>query len=99
MNWEGQIFRTNNQHEAQDKLSKQFTLSIQQWLMIIMVVAILLRVISSLMQGETVQPLPGVFDQISYDELARRVIDGHGFSFATDHWPATRAGEPTAHWS
>jgi hypothetical protein len=40
-----------------------------------------------------------MYDQISYDELARRVIGGHGCVFATDHWPATRAGEPTAHWS
>jgi 4-amino-4-deoxy-L-arabinose transferase-like glycosyltransferase len=28
-----------------------------------------------------------------------RVLTGHGFTFATDWWPATKASEPTAHWS
>jgi hypothetical protein len=65
----------------------------------ILVLAIVLRIASALYQGNQVVALPGIFDQISYDELARRVIGGHGFSFATGHWPATRAGEPTAHWS
>ncbi|MCX6044215.1 MAG: glycosyltransferase family 39 protein [Chloroflexi bacterium] len=99
MNWQGQILRTDLKHEPQPKVSDRSAWALQRSLLIIMVVAILLRVISSFAQGETVQPLPGVFDQISYDELARRVVDGHGFSFATEHWPATRAGEPTAHWS
>ena len=62
-------------------------------------VAILLRLVSALYQGNTVVPLPGIYDQISYDGLARRVIEGHGFSFATGWWPLTPAGEPTAHWS
>jgi hypothetical protein len=65
----------------------------------IIVVATVLRIASALYQGNTVTDLPGVYDQISYDALARRVIEGHGFSFATGWWPATRAGEPTAHWS
>jgi hypothetical protein len=65
----------------------------------IAIVAILLRLGSALYQGNTVTDLPGINDQISYDALARRVIDGYGFSFAEDWWPATRAGEPTAHWS
>lgn len=65
----------------------------------IILVATLLRVASALYQGNTVTDLPGIYDQISYDGLARRVISGYGFSFAEGHWPATRAGEPTAHWS
>jgi hypothetical protein len=40
-----------------------------------------------------------VTDQVSYHALALRVLDGHGFSFATGWWPATRANQPTAHWS
>ena len=51
------------------------------------------------MQGNRVLDLPGIYDQISYDGLAQRVLAGHGFSFAENHWPVTRAGEPTAHWS
>lgn len=68
-------------------------------LVLIVAGAIGLRVASALYQGNAVVDLPGVYDQISYDELARRVVEGHGFTFATGHWPATRAGEPTAHWS
>jgi 4-amino-4-deoxy-L-arabinose transferase-like glycosyltransferase len=26
-------------------------------------------------------------------------LEGFGFTFAENHWPLTRAGEPTAHWS
>jgi hypothetical protein len=73
--------------------------STQRILVLIILVSLGLRIASALLQGESVRPLPGVFDQVSYDGLARRVIDGYGFSFADAHWPATRAGEPTAHWS
>jgi 4-amino-4-deoxy-L-arabinose transferase-like glycosyltransferase len=43
--------------------------------------------------------LPGIYDEVSYDTLAQRLLTGHGFTFATDWWPATKANEPTAHWS
>jgi hypothetical protein len=65
----------------------------------ILIVAVTLRLFSAFYQGNGISDLPGVYDQISYDGLARRVVDGYGFSFADGHWPATRAGEPTAHWS
>jgi 4-amino-4-deoxy-L-arabinose transferase-like glycosyltransferase len=68
-------------------------------LLAILAVSVSLRLVSAIYQGNAVADLPGVFDQISYDGLARRVVDGHGFSFAEGHWPATPAGEPTAHWS
>jgi len=68
-------------------------------LMVILLVAVCLRLISAFYQGDTITDLPGVHDQLSYDTLAQRLLDGHGFSFAADWWPATRAGEPTAHWS
>jgi hypothetical protein len=68
-------------------------------LIVIIIGAMLVRLASAVYQGNTVAPLPGIYDQLSYDGLARRLIDGHGFRFATEHWPATRAGEPTAHWS
>jgi hypothetical protein len=74
-------------------------ISTARMLNIIILGAILLRVLSALIQGNGVEPLPGIHDQVSYDELARRVIEGHGFSFATNHWPATQANQPTAHWS
>jgi hypothetical protein len=68
-------------------------------LLIAIAIAVILRVGSAIYQGNEVETLPGVFDQVSYDALARRVVAGHGFSFAEVHWPITRAGEPTAHWS
>ncbi len=75
------------------------TLSTHRSLFILITLAVILRLGSALLQGNQVAPLPGVYDQLSYHPLALRVLGGHGFSFATDAWPATRAGEPTAHWS
>lgn len=63
------------------------------------VLAVAVRTLSALYEGQAVVSLPGVDDQISYDALAGRVLSGRGFSFPTDWWPLTRAGEPTAHWS
>ena len=78
---------------------RDYVLSAQSIVWVIMIVAVLLRLLSAIYQGNAVTDLPGIYDQISYDGLARRVIEGHGFSFAEDHWPVTRGGEPTAHWS
>lgn len=69
------------------------------WLTIIISIAILLRVVVALFLGDRVTDLPGTFDQISYDMLSQRVMAGYGFTVAEDWWPATAAGEPTAHWS
>jgi len=68
-------------------------------LIIIIGFAILVRIITALYLGDQVVELPGTFDQISYHSLALRVLDGHGFTFDKPWWPATDAGEPTAHWS
>lgn len=78
---------------------KTFTFSSHTAFAVILALAVVLRLASAIYQGNLVTDLPGVYDQISYDGLARRVAEGHGFSFAEGHWPATRAGEPTAHWS
>ena len=68
-------------------------------LAVILAISVFARVGSSLYQGAGIEPLPGVTDQISYHELAIRVATGHGFTFGQDWWPATKANEPTAHWS
>ena len=75
------------------------TLSVKVMLAGIIGVAVVLRLASAIYQGDAVAPLPGIYDQISYDELARRVISGHGFTFPVAWWPMTQAGAPTAHWS
>lgn len=65
----------------------------------ILVLSVLLRVLAALYLGNSVEVLPGTFDQVSYHNLALRLLDGHGFSFGQPWWPATAAGAPTAHWS
>jgi hypothetical protein len=62
-------------------------------------IAVVLRLGAALYVGNEVTALPGIYDQLSYQALAERVVAGHGFTFAEGHWPATQAGEPTAHWS
>jgi hypothetical protein len=57
------------------------------------------RIAAALYLGNQVVDLPGTFDQISYNKLALRVLDGYGFSFGETWWPVTAAGAPTAHWS
>lgn len=68
-------------------------------LLALILISVIGRAASAAYQGNAIVPLPGVADQTSYHELAIRVLDGHGFSFATGWWPATRANQPTAHWS
>lgn len=74
-------------------------LSARRLIPVILAVSVVLRAGSALYQGNEVIALPGVYDQLSYHALAERVANGYGFSFERAHWPATRAGEPTAHWS
>lgn len=93
------ITSVSSQIEQMEPARKLATASTKKVLVAIFIIAILLRLASAIYQGNTVVPLPGIYDQISYDGLARRVVEGHGFSFAEGHWPATLAGEPTAHWS
>ncbi len=78
---------------------RNYVVSTQNVLLAIIFSAILLRLLSAFLQGNIVTVLPGIYDQISYDSLARRLITGYGFSFGEMHWPVTAANEPTAHWS
>jgi len=71
----------------------------QNLLVFILLLSVLLRVGAAIFLGDTVVVLPGTSDQVSYHSLALRVGTGHGFSFGEDWWPATRANQPTAHWS
>ena len=68
-------------------------------LALILIISMVIRLGAALYLGDHVIELPGTYDQISYHTLATRLVEGHGFSFASDWWPATAAGEPTAHWS
>jgi len=68
-------------------------------LMVIMILSVLARLAGAVFMGNSVEELPGTFDQISYHLLAQRVLGGYGFSFGQDWWPLTAPGAPTAHWS
>jgi 4-amino-4-deoxy-L-arabinose transferase-like glycosyltransferase len=69
------------------------------WLVLIILVAVFLRGAAAFYLGDQVVVVPGTFDQVSYDMLAQRVLDGQGFTVVQSWWPNTPAGEPTAHWS
>ena len=71
-----------------------------RWLLLILLLAVLLRLGVALYLGDSIEEVRGgTYDQVSYDMLALRVTQGHGFSFAVDAWPYARAGQPTAFWS
>jgi 4-amino-4-deoxy-L-arabinose transferase-like glycosyltransferase len=65
----------------------------------ILIFSMIIRIAAALYMGDQVVDLPGTFDQISYNTLALRVLNGHGFTFGETWWPITPAGAPTAHWS
>ena len=75
----------------------------RNWLILLIAIiglSVLLRFGVALYMGNDIEELRGgTYDQISYDALALRLTEGYGFSFEDDWWPATRGGEPTAHWS
>lgn len=84
-------------HVTRDSLGR--FISSPAALLLVIALAVIARVASALYLGNQVQDLPGIYDQMSYDALARRVAGGAGFSFAGAHWPLTQGGAPTAHWS
>ncbi len=68
-------------------------------LIAIVAISILFRLVACIYLGDQVEVLPGTFDQVSYHNLALRVLSGYGFSFGELWWPITAANAPTAHWS
>jgi 4-amino-4-deoxy-L-arabinose transferase-like glycosyltransferase len=71
----------------------------KQWLVLILLVAILVRLPIAFYLGDQVTVLPGIHDQLSYDALARSLLAGQGYSFTKNWYPFTPPNTPTAHWS
>ncbi len=71
----------------------------KRWLILILTISVVARLGSALLMGDRVEVLPGIYDQVSYNNLALRLLGGHGFTFGQDWWPATPAGQHTAQWS
>ncbi len=69
------------------------------YLAAILTVSVLLRLAVALYLGNVVDAPEQLTDQRSYDGLGARLIEGHGFSFAENWYPFTKAEEPTSHWS
>lgn len=68
-------------------------------LILILVATVLIRIPVAFLMGDQVTELPGIQDQISYDALARSLLDGRGYSFTKNWYPFTPPYTPTAHWS
>src|SRR5215203_4827585 len=71
----------------------------KQLLIFILVAAVLIRIPIAIYMGDQITVLPGIQDQVSYDALARSLLDGRGYSFTENWYPFTPANTPTAHWS
>lgn len=71
----------------------------KKWLIAILIVAAVTRLGAALYLGDQVEPLPGIYDQISYDTLAVRLLNGQDYSFPTDWWPYAAPSVPTSFWS
>jgi hypothetical protein len=68
-------------------------------LMLILAISVVARLVAALFLGNEVLPSPGAYDQISYNRLAQRIVDGHGMTSPIQWWPMTQPDAPTAHWS
>src|SRR5258705_3638256 len=71
----------------------------KQLLILILAAAVLIRIPVAILMSDHVTVLPGIQDQVSYDALARSLLDGRGYSFIKNWYPFTPANTPTAHWS
>jgi len=91
--------RTKRDSNSELMAEPNQTLSSRRWLITILLIAIIVRVVAAFYFGDRVVPISGAYDQVSYDRLAQRVLDGYGFTFDKLWWPFTQAGEPTGHWS
>lgn len=81
------------------KLKNYFSAHPHALLIIVLIISVLPRLLVAVVMGNRVEELPGISDQVSYHNLTLRILGGNGFTFGEFWWPATRAGEQTAHWS
>ena len=71
----------------------------ERLLAFILIAAVLIRIPVAIYMGDQVTELPGIQDQVSYDALARSLLEGRGYSFTENWYPFTKANTPTSHWS
>lgn len=80
---------------------KQAWFTPKRVLIAVALLAVSLRIAAALLLGDSVDlsSQQRIWDQVSYNALARSLLAGHGYSFPTDWYPFTPANTPTAHWS
>jgi 4-amino-4-deoxy-L-arabinose transferase-like glycosyltransferase len=68
---------------------------------LIILLAVLLRIMAAIILGDSLDPIQQARaqDQVSYNNLARSLLAGNGYSFEQNWYPFTPANTPTAHWS
>ncbi|HSH04645.1 MAG TPA: glycosyltransferase family 39 protein [Anaerolineae bacterium] len=73
----------------------------KQQLMLVLLFALFVRLLTAFWLGNTMEVLDagGTHDQVSYDMLAHRIADGHGFTFPEWWYPWVPPNEPTSYYS
>lgn len=74
-------------------------LKINKPIILILFVAFLLRLIAAAYIGNEVSGLSGAWDEISYDMLAHRYVDGYGLTFPQDWYPWIKANTHQSYFS
>lgn len=71
------------------------------WLIAIMALAVILRIGVAFYLGNELYggQQARIMDQVSYNALAKSLLEGRGYSFEQSWYPFTPANTPTAHWS
>jgi 4-amino-4-deoxy-L-arabinose transferase-like glycosyltransferase len=72
------------------------SISETKWLVFIVMAGLILRLAMAFYLGDTVEIIPVAYDQIHFDNVARSLVAGNGFSFSNPPWPFIKPGAPTA---
>jgi 4-amino-4-deoxy-L-arabinose transferase-like glycosyltransferase len=68
-------------------------------LTLILILALTIRVVAALYLGNTVSGLSGAHDEISYDALGIRLVEGHGLTFPNAWYPWIKPDSPQSYYS
>ncbi len=68
-------------------------------LAIVLAISVLIRLAIALYLGDSIDAPQPASDQVSYDAVAQRLLEGKGFSFERRWYPFISADTPTAFWS
>ena len=78
------------------KMSKSLSTKPIVW---ILVIAFLVRLAAAVYLGNNLSGLSGAYDEISYNTLAERYVEGYGLTFPSDWYPWIKANAPQSYYS